>query len=204
LENSASERKKETVANLYRYSDLSVKAIAQQVDMEPVSVQSIVDVLAKDEALQVLVDQSLGRIEKIMNTDVVSLDGEKTAQEAAALMAKKKVGSVVVTENEKPFGIISHSDIVKLAGMQEKPSGAKLKDVASRPLITAGRNTTIESATETLITNKIHKLPVVDGDRLVGMVTITDLAGFLSPSRRPGLALSVLRAIAGERAGHVG
>ena len=96
--------------------------------MEPVSVQNIVDELAKDEALEVLVDQSLGRIEKVMSQDVVSLDAEKTAQEAAALMADRKVGSVIVTEKGKPFGIITHSDIVKLAGAQEKPTSAKLKD----------------------------------------------------------------------------
>ena len=194
------ERKKETIANLYRYSDLSVKAIAQQVDVEPISVQNVIDELAKDEALGVLVDQSLGRIEKIMSPDAASLDSSKSVEEAAALMAEKKLGSIVVTENGKPWGIITHSDIVKLAGMKEKSFEAKLKDKASQPLITAGPNTTVEEATDTLIKNKIHKLPIVEGDNLVGIVTITDLAGFLSPSRRPGLVLSVLRAIAGERA----
>lgn len=204
MKNSVSERQKETIANLYRYSDLSVKAIAQQVDAEPVSVQNIIDELAKDDALQVMVDHSLGKIEKIMTSPVISLDAENSVEQAAALMAEKKAGSVVVTENGKPFGIITHSDVVKCAGTRENRLDAKLKDLASRPLITAGPSTTIEQATETLITNKIHKLPIVDGDRLVGIVTITDLASYLSPSRRPGLALSVLRAIAGERSRQAG
>lgn len=189
------EMKKERIENLYRYSDLSVEAIAQQVDMEPSAVQNVVDGLAKEEAVEVLVEQSFEGVEKIMSSTVVSIEASKTAEEAAALMAEKKVGSVIVTKDGRPFGIVTHSDVVNWVGMQEKPFHAKLEGLASRPLITGGSNTSIEEAAEMMIKNKIHKLPIVDRDRLVGIVTITDLAGFLSPSRRPGLSLSVLRAV---------
>ncbi len=189
------EMKKERIENLYRYSDLSVEAIAQQVDMEPSAVQNVVNGLAKEEAVEVLVEQSFEGVEKIMSSTVVSIEASKTAEEAAALMAEKKVGSVIVTKDGRPFGIVTHSDVVNWVGMQEKPFHAKLEGLASRPLITGGSNTSIEEAAEMMIKNKIHKLPIVDRDRLVGIVTITDLAGFLSPSRRPGLSLSVLRAV---------
>jgi CBS domain-containing protein len=58
---------------------------------------------------------------------------------------------------------------------------------------------TPSSGTYTLSINKIHKLPVVGAGKLLGIITITDIASFLSPARRPGLSLSVLGAIARGR-----
>jgi CBS domain-containing protein len=110
-------------------------------------------------------------------------------------MAEKEIGSVIVTKDGKPFGIVTHSDIVRWAGLRQKLLDVKLEGSVSRPLITVGRGATVEEAAKVMVKNQIHKLPVVDGGRLLGIVTITDLAVFLSPSRRPGLALSVLQAI---------
>jgi CBS domain-containing protein len=195
VEGEREARKRSTIANLCRYSDLSVEAIAQQVDMEAGKVQEIVDDLVKNEALEVLVDQSVTRVEKIMTSSVVGLDCSKTAREAAALMAEKEIGSVIVTKDGKTFGIVTHSDIVRWAGLRQKLLDVKLEGLASRPLIKVGRGTTVEEAAKVMIKHQIHKLPVVDIDKLLGIVTITDLVVFLSPSRRPGLALSVLQAI---------
>lgn len=189
------EKKESTITNLYRYSDLSVQAIAQQVDMDENIVQQIIDNLTKEEALEVMIDQSITNIEKIMSPVVISLEYSKTPGEAAELMAKNEVGSIVVTRNNKPLGIVTQSDIVRWAGMQPKLLISGLEGIASVPLISVGRGASVEEAAKIMIENKIHKLPVVDEDNLLGIVTITDLAAFLSPTRRPGLALSVLNAI---------
>ena len=189
------EKKKSTITNLYRYSDLSVEAIAQQVDMDVGTVQQIIDILTREDALEVMIEQSITNVEKIMSPVVVSLDCSKTPREAAALMAENRVGSVVVTKSGKPLGIVSQSDIVRWTGEGSKLLDSTVEGLASVPLITVGRGTSVEEAAKIMIKNQIHKLPVVDGDKLLGIVTITDLAVFLSPSRRPGLALSVLQAI---------
>jgi CBS domain-containing protein len=143
-----------------------------------------------------MIEQSMTNIEKIMSPVVVSLDSSKTSREAAALMAENQVGSVVVTKNSKPYGIVTQSDIVRWAGKWPKLLDSTLEGVASVPLITVGRETNVEEVAQIMIKNQIHNLSVVDGEKLLGIVTITDLAVFLSPSRRPGLALSVLQAIA--------
>jgi CBS domain-containing protein len=189
------DKKKSVVANLYRYSDLSVEAIAQQVGSDEKSVQKIVDNLTKKDALELMVDQSTTNIEKLMSPVVISLDCARTPREAAGLMAENEVGSVVVTKDDKPFGIVTQTDMVRWAGKWPRLLDAPLKDIASVPLITAARGTNVEEAAGIMIKNRIHKLPIVDEDKLLGIVTITDLAFFLSPSRRPGLALSVFRAI---------
>jgi CBS domain-containing protein len=189
------EKKKDTIRNLYRFSDLSVEAIAQQVDMKERDVQRIIDELTREDALEVMIEQSVTNIEKIMSPVVLSLDGSKTPREAASLMAEHEAGSVVATKDGKPFGIVTQSDIVRWAGKWPRLLDSRLEDVVSAPLITVGRGTSVEEAARVMISNQIHKLPVVEREKLVGIVTITDLVVFLSPSRRPGLALSVLQAI---------
>jgi CBS domain-containing protein len=192
---SSEQRKRATIANLYRYSDLSVEAIGQQVDMETITVQKILDELVKESALAAYIDQSTTAVENIMTSAVVTLNGSKTVAEAAATMADKEVGSVIVTKNGRPYGIITQSDIVRWVGLRQKLLDSELEGVATIPLITVGPKTSVEEASKIMIQYRIHKLPVVDGGKLVGIITVTDLAGFLSPSRRPGLALSVLQAI---------
>jgi CBS domain-containing protein len=194
--NEPDRRKKSTIANLYRYSDLSVEAIAQQVDVDLHTVQRIIDQLVKDEALEIFVDQSTMAVEKVMTPKVITLDCTCTAREAALLMAENEIGSIIVTKNGKPWAIVTHSDIVRWAGLRPVLLDANLEGQASKPLIVVCPGTTIEAAAQTMIKNEVHKLPVVDNEEnLRGIITITDLAVFLSPSRRPGLASSVLQAI---------
>jgi signal-transduction protein with cAMP-binding, CBS, and nucleotidyltransferase domain len=126
-----------------------------------------------------------------MSTNVVSLDISKTAAYAAALMTEKKVGSVIVIKNNRPFGIVTERDLVRRYFRD-----TLLESLASHPLITAEPTTTVEKAAEIMLKNKIRKLPIVDENNTVaGMVTVTDLAMFLLPTRRPGLTLSILQAV---------
>jgi CBS domain-containing protein len=202
LENSSStegnqiEKERKKITTLYRYSDLSAEAIAQQVGMDANEVQKIVDNLIEKDALEVIIEQSETRVEKIMSPIVLSLDCSKKVREAAALMAEKEIGSVLVTKGDRPFGIVTHSDIVRWAGLRPQLLDVELEGLASRPLVTLGRGATVEEAANEMIGNQIHKLPIIDDQgNLLGIVTITDLAVFLSPSRRPGLALSILQAL---------
>jgi CBS domain-containing protein len=188
-------RKKQVVTSLYRYSDLSIRNIAQQVNMSPNEVQGITDELAKSEALQSFVEKSTAKIEKIMSHNVASLDISKIAADAAALMSEKKVGSVIVTKNGRPFGIVTERDLIRRYFRD-----TLLESLASRPLITAETTTTVDKAAEIMLKNEIRKLPIIDeNDLIAGIVTVTDLATFLSPTRRPGLTLSILRAISRGR-----
>lgn len=189
-------RKKEVVTSLYRYSDLSIKNIAQQVDMPLNEIQRITDKLAELNASRLFKEESTTRIEKIMSTNVVSLDISKTAADAAALMTEKKVGSVIVIKNDRLFGIVTERDLVRRYFRD-----TLLESLASHPLITAEPTTTVEKAAEIMLKNKIRKLPVIDENNTVaGMVTVTDLAIFLLPTRRPGLTLSILQAVSRGKA----
>ena len=196
-------RKKEIVTSLYHYSDLSVKNIAQQVDMPINEVQKITDDLTKSDALQLLVEQGTATVEKIMSVNVVSLDYSKTASDAALLMTTRNLGSVIVTKNDRPFGIVTERDLIRRIGKKDIYfRDILLEHMASRPLITAEMQVTVEEAAQIMLKNKIRRLPIVkagNNKQVVGIVTVTDLAMFLSHTRRPGLALSILRAISRGR-----
>jgi CBS domain-containing protein len=183
--------KKEAVTSLYHYSDLSIKNIAQQVGMSLNDVKRITDKLLNLDAIRLFEGESTTKIEKIMSTNVVSLDSSKTAAHAAALMTEKKVGSVIVTKNNKLFGIVTERDLVRRYFRD-----TLLESLASHPLITVEPTTTVEKAAEIMLKNKIRKLPIInENNTIAGIVTVTDLGMFLLPTRRPGLTLSILQAI---------
>lgn len=190
-------RKKEVVAtSLYLYSDLSTKNIAQLVDMPLNEIHSITDKLSKEDASKLFDEESTTRIERIMSVNVISLDISKTASHAAALMTERKIGSIIVTKDDRPFGIVTERDLVRRYYRE-----TSLENLASYPLITASRTTTVGKAAEIMLDNRIRKLPIVDeNNNVAGMVTVTDLAMFLLPTRRPGLTLSILQAFSRGKA----
>ena len=195
------ERRKHVIDTLYHHSDLSVEEISFQVDMSVKQVQNIIDKIKKNEALKVFVEHSKTTMEKIMTKGVVSLEYNKTVYDASILMTKKGVGCIVVTAKGKPFGIITERDIVK--GISKIDISVKkilLEEFASRPLIYASSRQTVEDVVELMTKNKIHKLPIVQQEKVVGIVTIKDLLVFLSPTRKPGLTESIIHAITRENA----
>jgi len=194
------ERKKNLIDTLYHHSDLSVESISYQADMSIKQVQGMIDKIRKKEALEVLVEHSKTPVEKIMAKIVVSLESGKTLYDASVLMAKKKVGCLVVTAKGKPLGIVTKGDVVKAVSNGISFKSTTLEEFASRPLIYASSSQTIEQVADLMIKNKIRKLPVIQQGKIVGIVTVTDLALFLSPTRRPGLTESIFHVITRENA----
>ena len=195
------ERRKHVIDTLYHHSELSVEEISYQVDMSIKQVQSIIDKIKKNEALEVFVEHSKTTMEKIMTKSVVSLEYNKTVYDASVLMTKKGVGCIVVTAKGKPFGIVTERDIVKgISKVDISVKKIRLEEFASRPLIYASSRQTVEDVVELMTKNKIHKLPIVQQEKVVGIVTIKDLLVFLSPARKPGLTESIIHAITREKA----
>ncbi|MDE1832167.1 CBS domain-containing protein [Candidatus Nitrosotalea okcheonensis] len=194
------ERKKNLIDTLYHHSDLSVESISYQADMSIKQVQGIIDKIRKKEALEVLVEHSKTPVEKIMTKIVVSLESGKTIYDASVLMAKKRVGSLVVTSKGKPLGIVTKGDLVKGISTGVSFKNVSLEQFATRPLIYASSRQTIEEVADLMIKNKIRKLPVIQQGKIAGIVTVTDLAMFLSPTRRPGLTESIFHVITRENA----
>ncbi len=198
--NSDLERKKNLIETLYHHSDLSVKAIFYQADMDVKQVWNVIDKIRKEDALEVLVEQSKTPVEDIMTTDVISLGHNKTVYDASVLMSMKNVGCVIVTANGKPYGIITERDIVRgIPSVDISLKNITLEEFASRPIISATPKQTVEEVADIMIREKIRRIPIIQNGNLVGIVTVTDLARFLSPTRRPGFAQAILQSISRNR-----
>jgi predicted transcriptional regulator len=192
-------RKVITIAAMYSSTDQSIESIASQLHLDVKEVKKVVDELSQiDDALKSVINQEATPIENIMIRDVACLDAySATALEAASVMAEREIGSVIVTKQDVPYGIVTERDIVRRAGAKDEYfRDVVLQDIASHPLIVSEPQVTINKATEIMTKNRIRRLPIISNEKLLGIVTIRDLAKFLSSStRRQGFALSILKAI---------
>ena len=119
-------------------------------------------------------------VKDVMRKHVVSIDSAMTVKDAATMMDDANVGCVVITRGNAPIGILTERDFVKKIVSQEKSLDTPLAEVMSFPLITVDSNDTVWEAAEILKTNKIHKAPVQDHGKLVGIMTATDLVKICS------------------------
>jgi len=119
-------------------------------------------------------------IKDMMKTNVISIDSTNSLQEAAIKMEKAKVGSVIVTKNNDPVGIVTERDFVTRVASRGKPSTLPVSEVMSSPLITINQDETVWEAAEIMKTKNIHKLPVLDGKKVIGIITNTDLVSLAS------------------------
>lgn len=96
---------------------------------------------------------------------------------AANVMKERARGSLVVVDDGKPVGIVTERDIVRrVVAEGRSPSATKVGDIMSTPLISVGPEATVAAAVRVMYENGIRRLPVVENDRVVGMLTVTDLA----------------------------
>ncbi|MEM0440264.1 MAG: CBS domain-containing protein [Candidatus Caldarchaeum sp.] len=115
-------------------------------------------------------------VKDIMTQDVVTVSPETTVYTAARIMAQAEVGSVVVTVGEKPVGIITERDLVrKVLAAGLSPRRTTVKQVMSSPVVVVGERTSVEEAVSIMAKNKIRRLLVVSDEKLVGIVTATDV-----------------------------
>ncbi|HEY5736120.1 MAG TPA: CBS domain-containing protein [Nitrosopumilus sp.] len=114
-------------------------------------------------------------VSDVMNKDVLTLDKSTSLQEAAEHMKKLGVGCVIVTEKGKPIGIITERDFVTKIAAEGRPLFTEIKEVISSPLITIDSDETIWEASELMKEKLIHKLPVKENDKIVGIITTSDI-----------------------------
>jgi len=118
------------------------------------------------------------RVEDAMTTPVVSVPADASLPEAADRMLAREVGSVVVTRDGNPAGILTEHDFVAAGHEFDRAFGEiPVYAAASRPLETVGPSATVERAAHQMHEAGVSHLPVADGLDLVGVVTTTDLLG---------------------------
>jgi CBS domain-containing protein len=116
------------------------------------------------------------RIADVMTQGVVTAERGDSLRRVGELMRDRNVGSVVVCDNGRPIGVITDRDLALAVVADKVDAGDVAGSHASRPLVTGEVEMDIEEAVALMIQHRIRRLPVTEGETLVGIVTIDDLA----------------------------
>jgi len=112
----------------------------------------------------------------LMSRTVRTVSSDESLTSALNQMISYDIGSVVVIEHGRPFGIITERDIVRQIGKAGgSVLGRKVGELASRPLVSIGPEVEIWEAFTIMLKNRIRRLPVVNEGTLKGIVTERDL-----------------------------
>ena len=110
----------------------------------------------------------------------VDINDNPSALDVARLMAKHRIGSIVVIEgnNKSPVGMVTERDIIKKVTAQNKSADqVAVKHIMSSPLVTVKSIDSIDTAAETIAENRVKRLVVLEQDgSMVGILSVTDIA----------------------------
>jgi CBS domain-containing protein len=115
-------------------------------------------------------------IRDVMTPNPRFVSPDDTIQSAARIMRDEDTGVVPICDNGRAVGIITDRDIVVRAVADGGAMNRPVRDIASRDVISARSDMSTREAAELMSEHQVRRLPVVDGDRLVGIVSIGDLA----------------------------
>ena len=117
---------------------------------------------------------------ELMTRDVLAVAPEDTLGEVATKMVDRGVGSVVVSDFGRLIGILTERDMLRAMADRSHPSQARVREWMTEEPVTATESTTAEEAARTMLENNFRHLPVVEGGRAVGIVSIRDVASWIS------------------------
>ena len=122
----------------------------------------------------------MGQVRDIMQKNVITIQENKTALDAAKLISEKDISFLVIVKDDKPIGVITERDFVrKIAAQDKQASLIPLSEIMSYKFRWVEPSTEIEDAVQKMLNHNIRRLIVLEDEKLVGVITQTDLADFL-------------------------
>ena len=119
-------------------------------------------------------------VKDFMTKDIITINIQKTILAAAMLMSEKMVGCVIITDDKMPVGIATERDFVRRVAAKNLPLDSKILEIMSKPLVTIVSDSSLREAARLMLKNKIRRLPVVEGNKLIGLIVVSDFARQLS------------------------
>lgn len=116
------------------------------------------------------------KIRDIMTDSIECCTLLDNVYEVATKMKELNVGAIPIVDQERLVGMITDRDIVLRCIAEKHPASSKVKDIMSKEIITVTPDTTSRDAVRLMSQHQIRRLPVVEGDRLIGIVSLGDFA----------------------------
>ena len=122
----------------------------------------------------------MSQVRDIMQKNVITIQEDKSALDAAKLISEKDISFLVIVKDDKPIGVITERDFVrKIAAQDKQASLIPLSEIMSYKFRWVEPSTEIEDAVQKMLNHNIRRLVVLEDEKLVGVITQTDLADFL-------------------------
>jgi len=122
----------------------------------------------------------MAQVRDIMEKNVITIDYTKNALDASVILKEKEISFLVILKEGKPEGIVSERDIVrKITAEDTKSSQIQLEKIMSKNFKWVEPETEVEHAVQKMLNNNIRRLIVLEDEKLVGVITQTNLAEFL-------------------------
>jgi CBS domain-containing protein len=112
---------------------------------------------------------------EFMSREVLSVAPEDTIGEAAQLMADANVGSSVVLEHGRLIGILTERDLLRAMAQRVHPSEARVREWMTAEPVAVSESTSADEAARLMVENGFRHLPIVEGDRTLGVVSLRDV-----------------------------
>ena len=117
------------------------------------------------------------QVRDVMTSNPESCSSDSSVADAARTMARQDVGPIPVVDGERLVGVLTDRDIVvRVVAEGRDPEGTTVRDVASSDLTTVSPDEDLDRALALLAERQVRRLPVVEGEKLVGIVAQADIA----------------------------
>ena len=116
-------------------------------------------------------------VKEIMTKKVVTIRSDDMVFDACILYRDEKIGCLVVVENEFCVGIVTERDLIeRILCMRKNPETTKVSEIMSSDIKTIYALDKVETALDVMNKFKIKKLPLISDDKIVGIITVTDIS----------------------------
>ena len=124
------------------------------------------------------------QVRDLMVSEVVTIEPGTSVVDAAKRMIQEEKGPLPIVEGERPVAIITDRDIIAhVVAEGRDPNSVRVDDVATRDLVTIGPDQDVEEARGLMGQHELDRILVVEGDRLVGIISEADLRSDEGPLR---------------------
>lgn len=128
-----------------------------------------------------IMKSELKNVRDVMNKSIISVDKDDTIRIAVNKMVHGEIGAVIVTEKDKPVGILTERDILKFIAKEKIDlDNNKVESIMSTPLISVDSSSNLEEAAGVMLTNNIRRLMIKEKDKYVGIISQRELQRFIT------------------------
>ena len=119
-------------------------------------------------------------VDDFMNCNIIKINSAQTGLDAAICMTKNKVSSLLVVNNDNIVGIITEKDLIrKVIALNQNINKVTVESFMSSPILYIKSNSTLRECVLSMKENKVHHLVVSSNDKVLGIITLSDIMPFM-------------------------